>query len=99
MRIYLESQFCCSILCGFTTCFDYVLPHLFPLAFTIVCKADFFLFLLKIKVLTDLGFFSDAFHELGILNFGEKVPWKLPGGYKYILKSQVKMLSWFCTLI
>ncbi|XP_060100406.1 cilia- and flagella-associated protein 54 [Heteronotia binoei] len=44
--------------------------------------------ILKIKVLTDLGFFSDAFHELCILNFGDKVPWKLPAGYKFVPKLQ-----------
>nr|XP_056702505.1 cilia- and flagella-associated protein 54 [Euleptes europaea] len=42
----------------------------------------------KIKVLTDLGFFSDAFHELCILNFGDKIPWKLPAGYKFVPKCQ-----------
>ncbi|XP_058047226.1 cilia- and flagella-associated protein 54 [Ahaetulla prasina] len=38
--------------------------------------------ILKIKVLTDLGFFSDAFHELCIINRGDKIPWKLPSVYK-----------------
>ncbi|XP_042324461.1 cilia- and flagella-associated protein 54 isoform X2 [Sceloporus undulatus] len=38
--------------------------------------------ILKIKVLTDLGFYTDAFHELCILNRGEKIPWKLPSAYK-----------------
>ncbi|XP_053260953.1 cilia- and flagella-associated protein 54 isoform X2 [Podarcis raffonei] len=40
--------------------------------------------ILKIKVLTDLGFYSDAFNELCILNRGEKVPWKLPAIYKLV---------------
>uniref|UniRef100_A0ACB8FPT2 Uncharacterized protein n=1 Tax=Sphaerodactylus townsendi TaxID=933632 RepID=A0ACB8FPT2_9SAUR len=40
--------------------------------------------ILKIKVLTDLGFFSDAYHELCILNFGDKIPWKVPAGYKFV---------------
>ncbi|XP_015271758.1 PREDICTED: cilia- and flagella-associated protein 54 [Gekko japonicus] len=44
--------------------------------------------ILKIKVLTDLGFFSDAFHELCTVNFGDKVPWKLPAGYKFVPKLQ-----------
>ncbi|XP_070611988.1 cilia- and flagella-associated protein 54 isoform X2 [Erythrolamprus reginae] len=38
--------------------------------------------ILKIKVLTDLGFFSDAFHELCVINRGDKIPWKLPSIYK-----------------
>ncbi|KAJ7329936.1 hypothetical protein JRQ81_016110 [Phrynocephalus forsythii] len=45
--------------------------------------------ILKIKVLTDLGFFSDAFHELCILNRGEKIPWKLPSVYKLTPKLPV----------
>ncbi|XP_063165398.1 cilia- and flagella-associated protein 54 [Candoia aspera] len=42
--------------------------------------------ILKIKVLTDLGFFSDAFHELCIINRGEKIPWKLSSVYKHTTK-------------
>ncbi|KAG8137993.1 hypothetical protein E2320_003927 [Naja naja] len=42
--------------------------------------------ILKIKVLTDLGFFSDAFHELCIINRGDKIPWKLPTIYKRTTK-------------
>ncbi|XP_039214094.1 cilia- and flagella-associated protein 54 isoform X2 [Crotalus tigris] len=42
--------------------------------------------ILKIKVLTDLGFFSDAFHELCIINRGEKIPWKLPSIYRRTTK-------------
>ncbi|XP_025022532.1 cilia- and flagella-associated protein 54, partial [Python bivittatus] len=42
--------------------------------------------ILKIKVLTDLGFFSDAFRELCIINRGEKIPWKLPSIYKHTTK-------------
>uniref|UniRef100_A0ABM5GFE7 Cilia- and flagella-associated protein 54 isoform X1 n=1 Tax=Pogona vitticeps TaxID=103695 RepID=A0ABM5GFE7_9SAUR len=45
--------------------------------------------ILKIKVLTDLGFFSDAFHELCILNRGEKIPWKLLSVYKLVPKLPV----------
>ncbi|XP_059702721.1 cilia- and flagella-associated protein 54 [Haemorhous mexicanus] len=37
----------------------------------------------KIKVLTDIGFFMDAFHELSLLISGERIPWKIPAGYKY----------------
>ncbi|XP_048796849.1 cilia- and flagella-associated protein 54 isoform X5 [Lagopus muta] len=36
----------------------------------------------KIKVLTDIGFFTEAFHELYLLNCGERIPWKIPAGYK-----------------
>ncbi|XP_065597313.1 cilia- and flagella-associated protein 54 [Cyrtonyx montezumae] len=36
----------------------------------------------KIKVLTDIGFFTEAFHELRLLNCGERIPWKIPAGYK-----------------
>ncbi|XP_026548471.1 cilia- and flagella-associated protein 54 [Notechis scutatus] len=46
--------------------------------------------ILKIKVLTDLGFFSDAFHELCIINRGDKIPWKLPTIYKRTTK------VWIC---
>ncbi|XP_062991053.1 cilia- and flagella-associated protein 54 [Elgaria multicarinata webbii] len=42
--------------------------------------------ILKIKVLTDLGFFCDAFQELCILNRGEKIPWKLPSVYRLVPK-------------
>lgn len=51
-------------------------------------KQDFFLnlslcyFFLQIKVLTDIGFFTEAFHELCLLNCGERIPWKIPAGYK-----------------
>ncbi|XP_062838899.1 cilia- and flagella-associated protein 54 isoform X2 [Anolis carolinensis] len=45
--------------------------------------------ILKIKVLTDLGLYSDAFHELCILNRGEKIPWKLPSTYKPAPKPSV----------
>nr|XP_032644431.1 cilia- and flagella-associated protein 54 isoform X7 [Chelonoidis abingdonii] len=38
--------------------------------------------ILKIKVLTDLGFFAEAFYELCLLNHGEKIPWKVPAGYR-----------------
>ncbi|XP_010214825.1 PREDICTED: putative uncharacterized protein C12orf63, partial [Tinamus guttatus] len=38
--------------------------------------------ILKIKVLTDIGFFTEAFNELSLLNCGEKIPWKLPAGYR-----------------
>ncbi|XP_025909263.1 cilia- and flagella-associated protein 54 [Nothoprocta perdicaria] len=38
--------------------------------------------ILKIKVLTDIGFFTEAFHELSLLNCGERIPWKIPAGYK-----------------
>ncbi|KFV81078.1 Putative uncharacterized protein C12orf63, partial [Struthio camelus australis] len=38
----------------------------------------------KIKVLTDIGFFTEAFHELCLLNCGERIPWKIPAGYRQI---------------
>uniref|UniRef100_A0A8C6J0C5 Uncharacterized protein n=1 Tax=Melopsittacus undulatus TaxID=13146 RepID=A0A8C6J0C5_MELUD len=38
----------------------------------------------KIKVLTDIGFFTEAFHELSLLNCGERIPWKIPAGYRII---------------
>ncbi|XP_025979014.2 cilia- and flagella-associated protein 54 [Dromaius novaehollandiae] len=38
----------------------------------------------KIKVLTDIGFFTEAFHELSLLNYGERIPWKIPAGYRPI---------------
>ncbi|NWJ10291.1 CFA54 protein, partial [Crypturellus undulatus] len=38
--------------------------------------------ILKIKVLTDIGFFTEAFNELSLLNCGEKIPWKIPSGYR-----------------
>ncbi|XP_075789877.1 cilia- and flagella-associated protein 54 isoform X3 [Pelodiscus sinensis] len=42
--------------------------------------------ILKFKVLTDLGFFAEAFHELCLLNHGKKIPWKVPAGYRLIGK-------------
>ncbi|XP_064275850.1 cilia- and flagella-associated protein 54 isoform X2 [Passer domesticus] len=39
--------------------------------------------ILKIKVLTDIGFFTEAFHELSLLILGERIPWKIPAGYRY----------------
>ncbi|CAN8211290.1 unnamed protein product [Coccothraustes coccothraustes] len=42
----------------------------------------------KIKVLTDIGFFMEAFHELSLLISGERIPWKIPAGYKYIEQVQ-----------
>ncbi|XP_067998988.1 cilia- and flagella-associated protein 54 [Melanerpes formicivorus] len=36
----------------------------------------------KMKVLTDIGFFTEAFHELSLLNCGERIPWKIPAGYR-----------------
>ncbi|KAM9292811.1 LOW QUALITY PROTEIN: cilia- and flagella-associated protein 54 [Morus bassanus] len=47
----------------------------------------------KIKVLTDIGFFTEAFHELSLLNCGERVPWKIPAGYRKI--EQMKALQKF----
>ncbi|XP_063010920.1 cilia- and flagella-associated protein 54 [Melospiza melodia melodia] len=38
--------------------------------------------ILKIKVLTDIGFFTGAFHELSLLISGERIPWKIPAGYR-----------------
>ncbi|XP_009880942.1 PREDICTED: uncharacterized protein CFAP54 [Charadrius vociferus] len=47
----------------------------------------------KIKVLTDIGFFMEAFHELSLLNCGERIPWKIPAGYRKI--EQMKDLQKF----
>ncbi|KAM6383530.1 cilia- and flagella-associated protein 54 [Alca torda] len=47
----------------------------------------------KIKVLTDIGFFMEAFHELSLLNCGERIPWKIPAGYRKI--EQMKALQKF----
>ncbi|XP_021247900.1 cilia- and flagella-associated protein 54 isoform X2 [Numida meleagris] len=56
---------------------------------TVVASLNFLMFELHcakqnltIKVLTDIGFFTEAFHELCLLNFGERIPWKIPAGYK-----------------
>ncbi|XP_037245608.1 cilia- and flagella-associated protein 54 [Falco rusticolus] len=49
--------------------------------------------ILKIKVLTDIGFFTEAFHELSLLNCGERIPWKIPAGYRKI--EQMKALQKF----
>ncbi|XP_010560285.1 PREDICTED: uncharacterized protein CFAP54 [Haliaeetus leucocephalus] len=47
----------------------------------------------KVKVLTDIGFFTEAFHELALLNCGERIPWKIPAGYRKI--EQMKALLKF----
>ncbi|XP_040518077.1 cilia- and flagella-associated protein 54 isoform X2 [Gallus gallus] len=47
----------------------------------------------KIKVLTDIGFFTEAFHELCLLNCGERIPWKIPAGYK--INEEIKTLLYF----
>ncbi|KFW88001.1 Putative uncharacterized protein C12orf63, partial [Phalacrocorax carbo] len=47
----------------------------------------------KIKVLTDIGFFTEAFHELSLLICGERIPWKIPAGYRKI--EQMKALRKF----
>ncbi|KFP67075.1 Putative uncharacterized protein C12orf63, partial [Cariama cristata] len=47
----------------------------------------------KIKVLTDIGFFTEAFNELSLLNCGERIPWKIPAGYRKI--EQMKALQKF----
>ncbi|XP_063252340.1 cilia- and flagella-associated protein 54 isoform X2 [Prinia subflava] len=44
--------------------------------------------ILKIKVLTDIGFFTEAFHELSLLISGERIPWKIPAGYRYTEQMQ-----------
>ncbi|NWY68452.1 CFA54 protein, partial [Erithacus rubecula] len=46
--------------------------------------------ILKINVLADLGFFTEAFHELSLLILGEKIPWKIPAGYRHTEQIQVK---------
>ncbi|NXS99919.1 CFA54 protein, partial [Jacana jacana] len=45
----------------------------------------------KIKVLTDIGFFTEAFHELSLLYCGERIPWKIPAGYREV--EQMKVLE------
>ncbi|XP_062348340.1 cilia- and flagella-associated protein 54 [Cinclus cinclus] len=45
--------------------------------------------ILKIKVLTDIGFFTEAFHELSLLILGERIPWKIPSGYRYTEQMQI----------
>ncbi|XP_010290005.1 PREDICTED: uncharacterized protein CFAP54, partial [Phaethon lepturus] len=47
----------------------------------------------KINVLTDIGFFTEAFHELSLLNCGERIPSKIPAGYRKI--EQMKALKKF----
>ncbi|KAM6425269.1 LOW QUALITY PROTEIN: cilia- and flagella-associated protein 54 [Rhynochetos jubatus] len=47
----------------------------------------------KIKVLTDIGFFTEAYHELSLLNCGERIPCKIPAGYRKI--EQIKALQKF----
>ncbi|OXB76928.1 UNVERIFIED_CONTAM: hypothetical protein H355_002399 [Colinus virginianus] len=56
---------------------------------TVIASLNFLMFELHcakqnltIKVLTDIGFFTEAFHELCLLNCGERIPWKIPAGYK-----------------
>ncbi|XP_066039514.1 cilia- and flagella-associated protein 54 [Chamaea fasciata] len=44
--------------------------------------------ILKIKVLTDIGFFTEAFNELSSLILGERIPWKIPAGYRYTEQMQ-----------
>ncbi|KAL2309589.1 hypothetical protein Nmel_005802, partial [Mimus melanotis] len=44
--------------------------------------------ILKIKVLTDIRFFTEAFHELSLLILGERIPWKIPAGYRYAEQMQ-----------
>ncbi|XP_031363376.2 cilia- and flagella-associated protein 54 [Lonchura striata] len=44
--------------------------------------------ILKIKVLADIGFFTEAFHELSLLISGVRIPWKIPAGYRYTEKMQ-----------
>ncbi|OWK63050.1 Cilia- and flagella-associated protein 54, partial [Lonchura striata] len=46
---------------------------------------------LIIKVLADIGFFTEAFHELSLLISGVRIPWKIPAGYRYTEKMQVNI--------
>lgn len=54
-----------------------------------VFKSKALLFIFQIKVLTDIGFFTEAFHELSLLNHGERIPWKIPAGYRKIEQMKV----------
>ncbi|RLW06339.1 hypothetical protein DV515_00004612, partial [Chloebia gouldiae] len=45
--------------------------------------------ILKIRVLADIGFFTEAFHELSSLISGVRIPWKIPAGYRYTEQMQV----------
>uniref|UniRef100_H0ZED7 Cilia and flagella associated protein 54 n=1 Tax=Taeniopygia guttata TaxID=59729 RepID=H0ZED7_TAEGU len=45
--------------------------------------------ILKIKVLADIGFFTEAFNELSLLISGVRIPWKIPAGYRYTEQMQV----------
>uniref|UniRef100_A0A8C0UUS3 Cilia and flagella associated protein 54 n=1 Tax=Cyanistes caeruleus TaxID=156563 RepID=A0A8C0UUS3_CYACU len=49
--------------------------------------------ILKIKVLTDIRFFTEAFHELSLLISGERIPCKIPAGYRYT--EQIQALKKF----
>ncbi|KAI6079309.1 Cilia- and flagella-associated protein 54 [Aix galericulata] len=67
---------------------------------TVVASLNFLMFELHcakqnltIKVLTDIGFFTEAFHELSLLNCGDRIPWKIPAGYRKT--EQIKALQRF----
>lgn len=51
------------------------------------------LFFSQVKVLTDIGFFTEAFHELALLNCGERIPWKIPAGYRKIEQMKVNSIK------
>ncbi|XP_019370589.1 PREDICTED: cilia- and flagella-associated protein 54 isoform X2 [Gavialis gangeticus] len=45
--------------------------------------------ILKFKVLTDSGFFTEALNELSLLNHGGRTPWKRPTGCRPLGKNMV----------
>lgn len=57
-------------------------------------KSHFF-FSLKIEVLTDLSFFSEAFHEIAQMFYGKHMPSLIPAGSRVSIKVKVNLLIWF----
>lgn len=49
--------------------------------------------LLKIEVLTDLGFFSEAFYEINQIFYGKNIPHSVPAGYK--VTGKIKLFQSF----
>ena len=48
----------------------------------IYLKITFKYICFRVKKKKKKGFFTEAFHELCLLNCGERIPWKIPAGYK-----------------
>lgn len=55
-------------------------------------KNSFFFFPLKIEVLIDLRFFSEAFHEMSQIFHGKNMPALIPAGSKAAGKVKVNLL-------